>query len=292
MKILHLFGWKLNDINEEIVRKAKEQGFTHIQISPIQKTKSNGNEWWLLYQPCSLTIGNYQIGTKKDLINLCNRSHKVGLKIIQDIILRHVGTNPYCSDKPHDCVDSELLPFIVNRPLLRNDNNRREVTDYNCGMPMLDYENPNYQKICIRFLDELVECGVDMFRLDQLKHYRLPEENGTFLVNVMKRYNCYGEAIFCDDNLLNKMSEIMMVGTNVGHTSDTRKTIAWYESHDTYLNTDNMGYTRRFTSDMCVNEYSVICNYFPNTLFYVRPWDNTWKSERIKEINFRYENNN
>ena len=43
--------------------------FDAIQISPIQGTKDSGIEWWKLYQPINLKIGNEQIGSKKDLIN-------------------------------------------------------------------------------------------------------------------------------------------------------------------------------------------------------------------------------
>ena len=290
MKILHLLTWRLNDVSNNLER-IKEQGFTHIQLSPIQKTKEVG-PWWLLYQPCSLTIGNQQIGTKEDLINLCRKAHSLGLNIIQDIVLRHVASDNWDKNKPHHLVDQELLKFVVIRPDLNNDNDRHQVTDFNCGMPMLNYEDPEYQKLCIRFLDELKSCGVDMFRLDQLKHYRLPEENGTFLSNVMKRYDSYGEAIFCSNDILEKMAEIIKVGTN-GNIRDKYKMITWYESHDTYLNHGNLGYTKSMPTWMCINEYRIICENFPNALFYARPIEDThediWARPEIKEININSE---
>ena len=99
MKILHVLTWKLCDIIENLPR-IKEQGFTHVQISPIQKTKATG-AWWLLYQPCSLTIGNEQIGTKEDLIKLCEEAHELGLKVVSDVVLRHVASDDWNSNKPH-----------------------------------------------------------------------------------------------------------------------------------------------------------------------------------------------
>lgn len=290
MKILHVLTWKLCDIIENLP-KIKEQGFTHVQISPIQKTKATG-AWWLLYQPCSLTIGNEQIGTKEDLIKLCEKAHELGLKVISDVVLRHVASDDWNSNKPHYLVDEELRKFVIDRPRIYNYNDRYQVTDFNTGMPMLDYENPEYQKLCIRFLDELKSCGIDMFRLDQLKHYRLPFEGGTFLTNVMSRYDCYGEAIFCDRWLLEKMSEIMKIGTN-GYIDDRSKMITWYESHDTYLNNDGTGYTRKMPPSMCVDEYRIICQHFPNNLFYARPKEDTgddiWLWPVIREINKEYE---
>ena len=72
-KILHLFQSRINDIIPEL-KTIKNQGFDAIQISPIQGTKDSGMEWWKLYQPINLKIGNEQIGSKKDLINLIQES--------------------------------------------------------------------------------------------------------------------------------------------------------------------------------------------------------------------------
>ena len=65
MKIIHLFQWQLKDLIP-FIPKIKEQGFDAIQISPVQGTKDAGLEWWKLYQPTNLSIGNYQIGTKRE----------------------------------------------------------------------------------------------------------------------------------------------------------------------------------------------------------------------------------
>ena len=175
MKILHLFQWRINDIIPEL-KTIKDQGFDAIQISPIQGTKDSGMEWWKLYQPINLKIGNEQIGSKKDLINLIQEARKYNIRIIVDIVLRHVAGDETYPLKPHRNVDPELLQYLAEPIEAVNiDNDRWQCTRRCTGMPMLDYEKDKIRKLYRRFLDELVFIGVDGFRLDQLKHYALAE---------------------------------------------------------------------------------------------------------------------
>ena len=187
MKILHLFQWRINDIILEL-KTIKDQGFNAIQISPIQGTKDSGMEWWKLYQPINLKIGNEQIGSKKDLINLIQEARKYNLKIIVDIVLRHVAGDESYPLKPHRNVDPELLQYLAE-PIdgVNVDNDRWQCTRRCTGMPMLNYDDPELQKLYKRFLDELVFIGVDGFRLDQLKHYALPQE-GSNIMGLFMQY--------------------------------------------------------------------------------------------------------
>ena len=84
---------------------------------------------------------------------------------------------------------------------------------------MMDYENAEYQKLVINYIDELVECGVSKVRLDQFKHYGLPNEfgegTGTFVNNVMRKYGkdfWIGEVLFEDNkDLLNEFTKYAYV---------------------------------------------------------------------------------
>ena len=282
MKILHLFQWRINDIIPEL-KTIKDQGFDAIQISPIQGTKDSGMEWWKLYQPINLKIGNEQIGSKKDLINLIQEARKYNLKIIVDIVLRHVAGDESYPLKPHRNVDPELLQYLAEPIEAVNiDNDRWQCTRRCTGMPMLDYDNVKLRKLYRRFLDELVFIGVDGFRLDQLKHYALPEEGGKAL-ELFSRYNMYGEAINCSKELLNKYSKYMKVLTE-GRPSDITKLVAKFETHDDYL---EFGWTKRMTDEMRLIEWDVLVNQLQgcDCLYYARPFETLWKSEEMRKIN-------
>lgn len=284
MKILHLFQWRINDIIPEL-KTIKDQGFDAIQISPIQGTKDSGMEWWKLYQPINLKIGNEQIGSKKDLINLIQEARKYNIRIIVDIVLRHVAGDETYPLKPHRNVDPELLPYLAE-PIdaVNIDNDRWQCTRRCTGMPMLNYDDPNLMKLYRRFLDELVFIGVDGFRLDQLKHYALPEEGGKAL-ELFSRYNMYGEALNCSKELLNKYSKYMKVLTE-GRPSDITKLVAKFESHDDYL---ELGLTKRMTDEMRLTEWDVLVNHLSgcDCLYYTRPFETLWKSEEMRKINRR-----
>ena len=282
MKILHLFQWRINDIIPEL-KTIKDQGFDAIQTSPIQGTKDSGLEWWKLYQPTNLKIGNEQIGSKKDLINLIQEARKYNIRIIVDIVLRHVAGDESYPLKPHRNVDPELLPYLAE-PIdgVNIDNDRWQCTRRCTGMPMLDYDNVKLRKLYKRFLDELVFIGVDGFRLDQLKHYALPEEGGKAL-ELFSRYNMYGEALNCSTELLNKYSKYMKILTE-GRPSDITKLVAKFESHDDYL---EFGWTKRMTDEMRLTEWDVLVNQLQgcDCLYYARPFETLWKSEEMRKIN-------
>ena len=282
MKILHLFQWRINDIIPEL-KTIRDQGFDAIQISPIQGTKDSGMEWWKLYQPINLKIGNEQIGSKKDLINLIQEARKYNIRIIVDIVLRHVAGDEIYPLKPHRNVDPELLQYLAEPIEAVNiDNDRWQCTRRCTGMPMLDYDNVKLRKLYRRFLDELVFIGVDGFRLDQLKHYALPEEGGKAL-ELFSRYNMYGEAINCSKELLNKYSKYMKVLTE-GRPSDITKLVAKFESHDDYL---ELGLTKRMTDEMRLTEWDILVNQLQgcDCLYYARPFETLWKSEEMRKIN-------
>lgn len=282
LKIIHLFQWKINDIIPEL-KTIKEQGFDAIQISPIQGTKDSGIEWWKLYQPTNLKIGNEQIGSKKDLINLIQESRKFNLKIIIDIVLRHVAGDEIYPLKPHRNVDPELLPYLAE-PIdaVNIDSDRWQCTRRCTGLPMLNYDDANLMNLYKHFLDELVFIGVDGFRLDQLKHYALPEEGGK-VIELFDKYNMYGEAINCSKELLNKYSKYMKVLTE-GRPSDITKLVAKFETHDDYL---ELGLTKRMSDQMRLTEWDILVNHLPgcDCLYYARPFETLWKSEEMRKIN-------
>ena len=282
MKILHLFQWKLGDIIAYIP-KVKEQGFDAIQISPIQGTKDNGDAWWLLYQPTNLKIGNSQIGTKEELISLCNAANSYGIKVICDIVLRHCAGDNWEHLKPHRNVDPELLQYLAE-PIDCSDYYDRWQCTHRCtGMPMFNYDNIDFQKKVTKFLDELVACGVWGFRLDQLKHYALPEEGSNFL-NILSRYNIYGECIYCDQWLLDSYSRYMKVLTE-GRPSDVSRLIAKFESHDDFYEFHT---TNRMTDQMRLTEWDVLVNHCGyDSLYFARPFETLWMSPEMKVINER-----
>lgn len=275
-----MFQWRLESIIP-MIPKVKEQGFDAIQISPIQGT-TYGTEWWRLYQPINLKIGNTQIGTKEQLKKLCAVANQYGIKIIVDVVFRHVAGDPQNPLAPHKDVDPELLPYLCKEQIPCNNYEDRWQCTHRCtGMPMLDYNNPNYVAKVIDFLNELLDCGVWGFRLDQLKHYALPQEGSDFLT-CLQPYNFYGECFFCDQWVLDAYSKYMKVLTD-GRPSDISRLVAKFETHDDFL---EFKATNRMTDHMRLVEWDVLVNHCGyDSLYYARPFEDLWMSREMKEIN-------
>lgn len=291
MRILHLLNWPLKDITYSL-DKIASQHFDAIQINPIQPLKEDGyKEWWMSYQPCGFRIGNVY-GSKDDLIELCDKSSIYNLKIIADVVCNHMAENPNNHLMPHDKVDSVLKNnpyFWKEKKNVQNWDNRREVIDSCMGLPGLNLANHDLQDIIIDFLNELIDCGVMGFRFDAAKSIALPEEGNDFwsrVIYCLKKYGLflYGEVIFANQNLIDEYSKYLNVLTN-NMGSDISKMVKYVENHDTFLSDGPLGYTKNISSLEIAKQYAQINQIYPNTLFYARPYDNTWESNFICRAN-------
>ena len=298
VKILHLFQWNIKDIIN-VLNEVKEQGFTAVLITSVQPFKNENeiDKWYWVYQPLALKIGN-RFGTKEDLKELCSKANEIGLKVYVDVIVTHFAS----SNNPmqlHEDVDKELSTnenFWKERKPIRDWEweDRWKVTNLCHGMPCTRTDNFDYQDLVIKFLNELIECGVNGFRFDSGKSISLPEEGGNmFFDRVLDNLNhkdeldIFAEVIFVNKDLSDLYTKHINILTN-SFVSDKTKAIVYVESHDSYLD-KKIGVTRHMSSDMVVNEYEVLFKAgFVNTMFYARPFDETWKSDRIREINKKY----
>lgn len=93
----------------------------------------------------------------------------------------------------------------------------------------------------------------------------------------------YGEVIFEENpKIIDEYAEYMYVlGNYDGSTRE--KMVKYIETHDTYLSEDSLGYSKFWSPDKVIDDYCNLVKYYDNTLFYIRPNDNTWLDGRIKE---------
>lgn len=299
MRILHMLSWKLKDIIPEL-EVAANQGFDAIQINVMQPSKEDGQtEWWMSYQPIGFEIGNYY-GNKDDLKELCYHAKQYKIKIIVDVICNHMGAKNDNPLLPHDRVLAKLKnnpKYWKERKNIANPQNRYEVINYCINLPGLETSNLDIQDMIIKYLKDLLDCGVSGFRFDAAKHIALPSEGCNFwpqVVSAIEDYQqnndlfIYGEVIFENDNcIIDEYCKYIKVLTSYGG-NDINKMVYFYESHDTYLSNDiiESECTRNLTSLECVEKYAELNQKYPNTIFFIRPLDNIWKSELIKKANY------
>ena len=266
--VLHAWCWSFNAIKENMAA-IKEAGYTSVQTSPINAVvvgnggdKKFTNQWYYHYQPTAYTIGNYQLGTEAEFIEMNRVAEQYGIKIIVDAVLNHT-TSDYSK------VSSEtksINNWTHGADRISNWNSREEVTQKSLlGLWELNTQNSEVQQYLLKFLKNAVSDGADGFRYDAAKHIELPGEYpnqyGSNFWNVILNNGSefqYGEVlqdnISRDADYANLMSitasqyghsirEILRNrNANAGNLGNYRagvdpsKLVLWVESHDTYAN--------------------------------------------------------
>lgn len=290
--ILHCFDWKYTDITANLPNIAAA-GFTAVQTSPAQTNYDGPTSWNTLYRPRDTEIGPNTLGTKADLATLCAEAHKLGIKVIVDVVANHT-----------DGVLKWVANFWKNTDLYHthggniNWGDRWQVTHGEIGMKDLKTEDPRVQQKFKAYIQALKAIGVDGCRFDAAKHIGLPSEGDGFWPAIIDKdmFN-YGEILENtggdDSKLLPEYMQYMSVtdsrygtdnvlgaakngqatlygGGNYSFTYSTDKLIYWGESHDTYCN--NKGHSVGVSQEVVDRAYAVAAshNNIP-ALYFSRP---------------------
>lgn len=286
--MLHAFNWSYNSIKENLPAIAAA-GYTTVQTSPVQQAKDYGTsndvsgQWWKLYQPVSMSIAQKSwLGTKEDLKSLCTEADKYGIKIICDIVSNHMGneveTDP---NSLSEQVKTYQPDFYQNKSTyfhsFKGDASDSSIQGVVHGhvskCPDLNTGNTNVQNAVISLLKECIDCGVDGFRFDAVKHIETPKD-GSYASNYWpnitsaaknyynektggnlyiygeilnncgsgRQYGSYTDYINVTDN---RTGDAVLAAVSKGNAStaanasyksgvSASNAVLWAESHDTY----------------------------------------------------------
>lgn len=281
-KIIHCLNWKLKDI-EDNLELIRYQGFTTVLTSVLQGQKDNGEEWWKCYQPLHLEVKDNRIGNYEELKSLCRKANDLGLEIMVDCVFDHVADS-----RPNEFNERVTIPkeFQRTKEQVCDWHNRWQVTHLSSGnLPHLNYDNEGLQDLICKYVESLVTAGVKAIRIDQCKHIALPNEGSSFfrrlLTQFASRLDIYGEVIFETPWKIDDYAKyIIPITETLGNNYNQ---CLFFESHDVYYSfggRDNntiydtvQGYKRCVLAD----KYAA--------LFFPRPFDNTWQTDEIREIN-------
>lgn len=296
--ILHAWAWSFNTITENMAA-IKEAGYTSVQTSPINAVVvGNGGDkrftknWYFHYQPTAYTIGNYQLGTEAEFIEMNRVAEQYGIKIIVDAVLNHT-TSDY--SKIDNAIKS-IPGWTHGNVQIQNWNSREEVTQKSLlGLWEWNTQSPEVQQYLLQFLRHAVADGADGFRYDAAKHIELPGEFGSNFWNVILDNGSefqYGEilqdSISRDADYANLMS---ITASNYGHqirsslrdrrmnagnlanyhtNVDPSKLVLWVESHDNYAN-DEQESTWMSDEDIRLGWAMITARAKGTPLFFSRP---------------------
>lgn len=191
--IFHAFNQQYKDI-EPFVCTLADQGYSHIQISPAQKSDPGG-EWWKRYQPVDYSVID-GLGSEDDLRKLINKAHNCNVKVIADVVFNHTADltggdgEEDISKFPNLSIADFNTPSTSNpikKPCDINYSDGNKDSEVNCwmgGLPDLKFTQ-NVKTIQKAHLKQLLDLGIDGFRFDAAKH--MPKD-------VVKEYIDYVNA--------------------------------------------------------------------------------------------------
>lgn len=218
--ILQAWNWSFANIEANLERVAA-QGFTTIQVSPPNEIKagtsgvhvlesSGSNGWWMYYQPAGFQLNestNNALGTKAEFVSMCTKAHELGLKVIVDAVINHMGT---CDNEDKITSTDPMAhltplaktyePEIYNAQAFHkpwaNMTYKEDASRYsqyestydltrNCTsrLPDLDTGSTVVQTAIYEYMAELIESGADGFRFDAAKHIETPDDISSLASN-------------------------------------------------------------------------------------------------------------
>ncbi|MGN0453450.1 MAG: starch-binding protein [Ruminococcus sp.] len=273
--ILQAWNWSYNEIKNNLEAIA-EAGFTTIQISPPTELKEttkgvkilqedNANGWWMMYQPAAFEINQSEdnaLGTKNELKDMISSAHELGLYVIADAVINHLGNNETADYKinantiPKDANavdylcerawDFESSKAIIDAGVFHYPYANCKYTDqgsFDCTqnavslLPDLDTGSPVVQEIVLDYWQECIDIGIDGFRIDAAKHIETKydgEYASDFWDNLM--YNGVNGKQGIYPYAKDKYGKDLYMYGEILNTTSTERSFTWYLE---YMNITN-----------------------------------------------------
>jgi len=164
--IFHAFNQAYPEV-ESFVCDLAGQGYSHVQISPVQKSNPSP-DWWARYQPVDYSIIEGR-GSEADLKSLIDRAHGCNVKVIADVVFNHMANMPEFADLHFP--QFEPRHFHPRCDINYEDNNNTSELDcWLGGLPDLNQDDSEVRQVHFAHIDKLLDLGIDGFRFDAAKH--------------------------------------------------------------------------------------------------------------------------
>ena len=177
---VQLFMWNWDSVAKECTEVLGPAGIDWVLVSPPQE-HILGDQWWIHYQPVSYQIES-ALGNEEQFRAMNAACAEAGVDVIADAVINHMtaqesgvgfaGTEFSKYEYPglysvgsfHNC-------GLTSNGQISNYSNKEEVqTCELLGLSDLNTSIPNVQQRILGYLLELIDMGVDGFRIDAAKH--------------------------------------------------------------------------------------------------------------------------
>lgn len=182
--ILNMFQWTWNSVAEECASTVGPAGIDAVQVSPPME-HVQGPEWWTSYQPVSYKIES-KLGTREEFKAMVDACGDAGVGVVADAVINHTtgadrGAGTGVAGTPFAEDDFPGVPYGAGdfndcRKNITNYGDRYDVQ--NCRLESLQdlrTGSPAVQDKIAGYLNDLIDLGVQGFRIDAAKH--MPAED-------------------------------------------------------------------------------------------------------------------
>ena len=173
--IAQLFNWKFRDISTAIPR-LKELGYSHIHVSPPQKSPESLSVWWGRYQPVSFREISGPLGNESEFLKMNQIADQNEISVIVDVVINHMAGGNYKQLDTNGNMISENYPEFSPadfHPYHKIDWNNTESIEKGWlygDLPDLDTSSNYVRNELSRYLKKLLDLKVDGFRIDAAVH--------------------------------------------------------------------------------------------------------------------------
>jgi alpha-amylase len=201
--IVQLFNWKFSNITTEMP-KLKKLGYSHIHVSPPEKSVDKAHGWWERYQPVDFTVIDGPLGNDSQFKEMADTAHANGMQIIVDVVFNHTIDLDGSSDGTVTLAGNHVTSYGFPEFTPQDFHDRCDAGNGNpetCWLSneLMDLrtETDEVRQQAKNYLAKLAALGTDGFRFDAARNI----EQG-FFPEVMKaapgKYS-FGE--FVDKNV-------------------------------------------------------------------------------------------
>lgn len=176
--IVQMFNWSFNDIKGQIPT-LKALGYSHIHVSPPQKSNEKVWQWWGRYQPVDFSVISGPLGSEDEFRQMNEVADANGMQIIVDTVLNHTVDVTEQPDPPFikldgEGVSEERLPQFEPKHFHRRCNAASPDTEQRCWLSFnladLNTQDPEVRQVAKNYLKKLAALGADGFRFDAAIH--------------------------------------------------------------------------------------------------------------------------
>ena len=209
--IATLFQWNWNSIARACQDQLGPNGYGAVQVSPPSEhvvLGDDGYPWWQDYQPVSYELESRR-GSRAEFENMVNACHDAGVKVYADVVVNHMSGQEQCGT---GSAGSEYCHYEYPEAGYDYDdfhhcgrNGDDNIVDYhdryevqNCelvNLADLATESETVRDRIGSYLNDLLDLGVDGFRVDAVKH--MPAEDvGAILDRLDSPAYIYQETLY------------------------------------------------------------------------------------------------